>query len=128
MNNNSKKRVFMSTRSKNDLQQKLTDVEACIQATHWSRYEDAIDLIDLNTELYKGYEDKSSLVYALMRLGEDLFDNSKMKQGSIACFKAYQLDPEHRNVKKFREYCDHPKSTEEIEIVVKALRRAQRKK
>lgn len=56
-----------------------------------------------------------------MILGDDLITKGEIKEGSVACFKAYQIDPDNSTVEKLSMYCVDPKSAEEIEKNVLSL-------
>ncbi len=114
----------MNTRSKKTDPEVIlsdSDLEDCVLAAHEGKIEEAMGLLNLDTDFYSQHQDKSSIAYALMTFGEDLISEGKISEGALAYFKAYQIDFDCECVQKFVHFYGYPESASEVEKKIRAF-------
>jgi len=115
--------VSSRTRKKRSVVRDYSDIKRFLLAVHRGKIEEAKRLLSIDTETFKNHKDKSHIAFTLMTLGGQLIRKNNYEEGSLAYFKAYQIDPENSSVMKLRDYCDHPESPEQIQRVIRNLDR-----
>jgi len=110
--------VASRTRKKRSVVRDYSDIKRFLLAVHCGDLEEGKRLLNIDTETFKTHKDKSHIAYTLMILGGKLLYKNNLEEGSLAYWKAYQIDPENTTVLKMRQYCDHPKSAKEIQDTI----------